>query len=38
MKFPSVTEIIDGKDVELMMVETWDGLYAPIGVRKPEGE
>lgn len=38
MKFPSVTEIIDGKDVELMMVETWDGLYAPIGVRKPEGD
>jgi hypothetical protein len=38
MKFPSVIETIDGKDVELMMVETWDGLYAPIGVRKPEGD
>jgi dipeptidyl aminopeptidase/acylaminoacyl peptidase len=38
VKFPSVTETIDGKDVELMMVETWDGLYAPIGVRKPEGD
>ncbi len=38
MKFPTVTETIDGKDVELMMVETWDGLYAPIGVRKPEGD
>lgn len=38
MKFPSVTENIDGKDVELMMVETWDGLYAPIGVVRPEGE
>ena len=21
-----------------MYVETWDGLYAPIGLRKPEGE
>ena len=38
MKFPSVTEKIDGKDVELMMVETWDGLYAPIGVVRPEGD
>jgi len=24
--------------VDLMYVETWDGLYAPIGVRKPEGD
>jgi hypothetical protein len=38
MKFTSVTENIDGRDVELMMVETWDGLYAPIGVVRPEGE
>ena len=38
MKFPSVTETIDGKNVELMMVETWDGLYAPIGVCKPDGD
>jgi hypothetical protein len=36
--FPTSIETIDGFDVELMMVETWDGLYAPIGVRTPEGE
>jgi len=33
-----ITETIDGKPVDLMYVETWDGLYAPIGLRKPEGE
>ena len=29
---------VDGQEVLLMYVETWDGLYAPIGVRKPEGD
>ncbi len=24
--------------VHLMYVETWDGLYTPIGMRKPEGD
>lgn len=33
-----VTEIVDGQSVDLMYVETWDGLYAPIGVRKPDGD
>jgi dienelactone hydrolase len=32
-----ITETVDGQPVDLMYVETWDGLYAPIGVRKPEG-
>ena len=32
-----VTETIDGRPVDLMYVETWDGLYTPIGLRKPEG-
>ena len=32
-----ITEMVDGHPVQLMYVETWDGLYAPIGVRKPEG-
>ncbi len=34
----SVTEMVDGQPVHLMYVETWDGLYAPIGVRKPVGD
>jgi hypothetical protein len=34
----SITETIDGQEVQLMYVETWDGLYAPIGVRKPGGD
>ena len=38
MNFPTANETIDGLDVELMMVETWDGLYAPIGVVKPDGD
>jgi hypothetical protein len=38
MDFPTSIETIDGFDVELMMVETWDGLYTPIGVRKPAGD
>lgn len=33
-----ITETVDGRRVELMYVETWDGLYAPIGLRKPEGD
>ena len=35
-----ITESVAGSDipVHLMYVETWDGLYAPIGVRIPEGE
>jgi len=32
-----VTEIMDGNEVDLMYVEVWDGLYAPIGLRKPTG-
>lgn len=32
-----ITEIVDGRPVDLMYVETWDGLYAPIGLRRPEG-
>lgn len=38
MNFPTSVETIDGLSVELMMVETWDGLYAPIGVIKPDGD
>jgi dienelactone hydrolase len=34
----SITEMVDGQPVYLMYVETWDGLYAPIGVRKPDGD
>lgn len=33
-----ITEMVDGRPVQLIYVETWDGLYAPIGLRKPEGE
>ncbi len=35
-----ITEPVPGSDhpVHLMYVETWDGLYAPIGVRKPAGD
>jgi dienelactone hydrolase len=33
-----ITETIDGKPVDLMYVETWDGLYTPIGLRRPEGD
>ncbi len=28
----------DGTQVEIHMVETWDGLYAPIALRRPDGE
>lgn len=30
-------EVVDGQPVDLMYVETWDGLYTAIGVRRPEG-
>ena len=35
-----ITEPVEGSDhpVHLMYVETMDGLYAPIGLRKPEGD
>jgi len=35
-----ITEPVAGSTVpvELMYIETWDGLYAPIGVRKPDGD
>jgi dienelactone hydrolase len=33
-----IAETIDGESVDLMYVEMWDGLYAPIGLRKPQGE
>jgi dienelactone hydrolase len=33
-----IRETIDGRPVDLMYVETWDGLYTPIGLRKPEGD
>lgn len=33
-----ITENIAGNDVDLMYIETWDGLYAPVGVRRPAGE
>lgn len=36
----SITEKIPGSDsdVHLMYIETWDGLYAPIGLRVPSGD
>ena len=33
-----INETINGNVVYLMMIEVWDGLYAPIGVRKPDGQ
>jgi dipeptidyl aminopeptidase/acylaminoacyl peptidase len=33
-----ITEIVDGEPVDLIYVETWDGLYTPIGLRKPQGK
>ncbi|NNC39081.1 MAG: alpha/beta hydrolase fold domain-containing protein [Acidimicrobiia bacterium] len=32
-----VNETIAGSECDLMYVEVWDGLYTPIGLRKPEG-
>lgn len=33
-----VTETIAGAECDLMYIEVWDGLYAPIGVRRPDGD
>lgn len=33
-----LTEEVDGQTVQLIYVETWDGLYTPIGLRKPAGD
>ncbi len=33
-----MTEMVDGRPVELRYIETWDGLYAPIGIRRPVGD
>lgn len=33
-----LTEEVNGETAHLMYVETWDGLYTAIGVRKPPGE
>jgi acetyl esterase/lipase len=33
-----ITEILGGAECKLMYVEVWDGLYAPIGARKPDGD
>jgi dipeptidyl aminopeptidase/acylaminoacyl peptidase len=33
-----ISETVDGAPVDLIYVETWDGLYTPIGLRKPAGE
>jgi dipeptidyl aminopeptidase/acylaminoacyl peptidase len=33
-----IRETVDGASVDLIYVETWDGLYTPIGLRKPAGE
>lgn len=33
-----LTETVNGQAVTLMMIEVWDGLYAPVGVRKPDGD
>ena len=33
-----LTEQVNGQTVHLMYVPVWDGLYTPIGVRKPDGD
>lgn len=33
-----LTEVVEGKTFHLMYVPTWDGLYTPIALRKPEGD
>ena len=33
-----ISESIDDNDVLLSYVEVWDGLYAPIGIRTPNGD
>jgi len=32
-----LTENFNGHPVSLIMIEVWDGLYTPVGVRKPKG-
>lgn len=32
-----LTEMVEGQPVDLIYVPTWDGLYAPIAIRKPAG-
>jgi hypothetical protein len=33
-----ITETLGGAECLLMYVEVWDGLYAPIGLRRPKGD
>jgi len=33
-----IAEMVDGAEALLAYVPTWDGLYAPIGLRKPPGD
>lgn len=33
-----MADTIDGAPAVFAYVETWDGLYAPIGIRKPDGD
>jgi dipeptidyl aminopeptidase/acylaminoacyl peptidase len=33
-----LTEVVEGKTFHLMYIPTWDGLYTPIALRKPEGD
>lgn len=33
-----IPETVNGTAAMLAYVETWDGLYAPIGIRKPDGD
>jgi hypothetical protein len=33
-----ITEMLGGAECRLMYVEVWDGLYAPIGLRRPQGD
>jgi dipeptidyl aminopeptidase/acylaminoacyl peptidase len=33
-----LTEEVEGKTIHLMYIPTWDGLYTPIALRKPEGD
>jgi len=34
----AITEAVDGTPAMFAYVETWDGLYTPIGIRKPDGD
>jgi dienelactone hydrolase len=33
-----LTEVVEGKTIHLMYIPTWDGLYTPIALRKPDGD